>query len=279
MCRLRLITDQTRRHILDHLSGFHWTWREARHDLGLYQELGGILSKTFSKASSRRTWRQIREEKDCWSSNIIPRFLTTLVLVRNQGEIWYCDQENDWPWWWRVQCERSLVEGDVSSSVWKDKKQRCILCVTRPHPYLKLGPTGKQKQGLTRCYRPSPCCKVNIWLQSPLFDSGDRLWCGACLAVLREAFILISSTWSRISGVSTVKTLRSPHLRRRQLVPKYISQRQAPIPPSPPEKIWCVCECIKNVCRHIRVDKPQSIFNKTHHAVSLDMNNRGLGMK
>ncbi|CAB1415588.1 unnamed protein product [Pleuronectes platessa] len=36
---------------------------------------------------------------------------------------------------------------------------------------------------------------------------GDRLGCGACLAVLSEASILISSTRSRIFGVNTVKTL------------------------------------------------------------------------
>lgn len=60
-------------------------------------------------------------------------------------------------------------------------------------------------ESLTRCYRPLPCCKVSIQLQSPLFDSGDRLWCGARLAVLREASILISSTWSRIFVVNTVK--------------------------------------------------------------------------
>lgn len=81
-------------------------------------------------------------------------------------------------------------------------------------------------ESLTRCYRPSPCCKVSIQLQSPLFDSGDRLWCGARLAVLREVSILISSTWSRIFGVNTVKTLCSPRVSWRQLVPQHISQRK-----------------------------------------------------
>lgn len=94
---------------------------------------------------------------------------------------------------------------------------------------LKEGPHKKLKadiyESLIRCYRPYPCCKVSIQLQSPLFDSGDRLWCGARLAVLREVSILISSIQSRIFGVNTVKNLRSPHLSRRQLVPKQISQR------------------------------------------------------
>lgn len=126
--------------------------------------------------------------------------------------------------------------------------------IATPDWNLKPGPHRKRKtdvfESLTRCYRPSPCCKVSIQLQSPLFDSGDRLWCSARLAVLREASILISSTWSRIFGVNTVKTLRSPHLSRRQLVPQHISQRQASIPPSPREQIWCECECIKEkVCR------------------------------
>lgn len=48
-----------------------------------------------------------------------------------------------------------------------------LTCVTRPN---QTYPSSTDIFGsLTRCYRPLPCCKVSIQLQSPLFDSGDRL--------------------------------------------------------------------------------------------------------
>ena len=92
-------------------------------------------------------------------------------------------------------------------------------------------------ESLTRCNRPLQCCKVSIQLQSPIFDSGDRLWCGARLAVPWEASTLISSFWRGILGVNTVKTLCSPHLSWRQPVPQHISQRQASLPLLPWEEI------------------------------------------
>lgn len=147
-------------------------------------------------------------------------------------------------------------------------------------------------ESLTRCYRPLPCCKVSIQLQSPLFDSDDRLWCGARLAVLREASILISSTWSRIFVVNTVKNpLQSSCQPKTTCATAHQSKTGLNTSVAMRENLAWECEYIKKkkkVCRwhfsltpskYVWVDKTQSIFNKLHHARSYELKKQQVGYK
>lgn len=134
----------------------------------------------------------------------------------------------------------SYVEFNISLLVIAKKQLIALHSTTQSKP---LGALSRLNQSdifwsLTGCYRPLPCLK---WASScsPHFVTLATDRRGACLAVLGEVSILINSARNRISEVNTVKTLCSPRVSRRQLVPQHISQRRASVPPMPREKIWC----------------------------------------